>query len=133
MIIKGVFVTTKKRALIYLGSTEKDSNKLPDDIKELFAYALSLALAGGQHEDAKPLRGFGGRGVMEVVADDRNGTYREVYTVTFEEVIYVLHIFQKKSKKGIATPKQDIELIKQRLKWADALHKEHYGKKKQKK
>lgn len=55
--------------------------------------------------------------------------HREVYTVCFEEVIYVLHIFQKKSKKGIATPKEDMELIKQRLKWAEALHKEQYGKK----
>lgn len=121
------------RDIIYLGSTEKDANKLPKEVKELFSYALIVARAGGEHEDAKPLKGFGGRGVMEVVADDREGTFREVYTVRFEEAIYVLHIFQKKSKKGIETPKQDLDLIKKRLKWAEALHKEHYGKKKTKK
>jgi phage-related protein len=131
-LITGVVVKPLNRDIIYLGSTEKDANKLPEEVKELFSYALIVARAGGEHEDAKPLKGFGGRGVMEVVADDRSGTYREVYTVRFEEAIYVLHIFQKKSKKGIATSKQDIELIKQRLKWAEALHKEKYGKKKTK-
>jgi phage-related protein len=126
-------MTSQNRALIYLGSSEKDAGKLPEEVKELFSYALTIALAGGQHEDAKPFKGFNGRSVMEVVADDRNGTFREVYTVRFEEAIYVLHIFQKKSKKGIATPKQDMDLIKQRLKWAEALNKELYGKKKVKK
>lgn len=120
------------RDITYLGSTEKDSKKLPEEVKELFSYALIVARAGGEYEDAKPLKGFGGRGVMEVVADDREGTFREVYTVRFDEAIYVLHIFQKKSKKGIETPKQDMDLIKKRLKWAEALHKEHYGKKKTK-
>ena len=123
----------QKRQLIYLGSSQKDARKLPEEVQELFSYALDVALRGGQHEDAKPLLGFHGRNVIEVVGDHRNSTYREVYTVRFEEVIFVLHIFQKKSKKGIATPKEDIELIKQRLKWAEALYKEHYGKKKPKK
>lgn len=123
----------QKRQLIYLGSSQKDSRKLPDEVQELFAYALDVALKGSQHEDAKPLMGFHGRSVIEVVGDYRGDTYREVYTVRFEEVIYVLHIFQKKSKKGIATPKEDMELIKQRLKWAEALYKEQYGKKKSKK
>lgn len=121
------------RRLIYLGSTEKDAAKLPDEVRELFAHALTIAMAGGQHEDAKPLKGFNGRGVVEVVADERNSTFREIYTIKFEEAVYVLHIFQKKSKKNIETPKQEMELIKQRLKWAEALHKEHYGKKKTKK
>jgi phage-related protein len=70
---------------------------------------------------------------MEVVADERNSTFREVYTVRFDEAIYVLHIFQKKSKKGIATPKPDMDLINQRLKWVEAIQKELYGKKKTKK
>ena len=120
----------QQRKLIYLGSSQKDAGKLPQDVQELFAYALDVALAGGQHEDAKPLLGFHGRSVIEVVDDYRGNTFREVYTVRFEEVIYVLHVFQKKSKKGIATPKEDLELIKKRLKWAEALHKELYGKKK---
>jgi len=123
----------QKRQLVYVGSSQKDAGKLPEEVQELFAYALDVALNGGQHEDAKPLMGFHGRNMIEVVGDYRGDTFREVYTVRFEEVIYVLHIFQKKSKKGIATPKEDIELIKQRLKWAEALHKEQYGKKKSKK
>ena len=110
-----------KRQLIYLGSSQKDVRKFPNEVQELFAYALDLALEGGQHEDAKPLTGFHGRNVVEVVADHRGDTYREVYTIRFEEVIYVLHIFQKKSKKGIATPKEDVELIKERLKWAEKI------------
>jgi phage-related protein len=122
----------QKRQLVYLGSSQKDANKLPDEVQELFSYALDVALEGGQHEDAKPLTGFHGRSVIEVVGDYRGDTFREVYTVRFEEVIYVLHIFQKKSKKGIATPKEDMELIKQRLKWAETLYKEQYGKKKSK-
>lgn len=123
----------QKRQLVYLGSSQKDAMKLPEEVQELFAYALDVALKGGQHEDAKPLTGFHGRSVMEVVGDHRGNTFREVYTVRYEEVIYVLHIFQKKSKRGIATPKEEVELIKQRLKWAEALYKEHYGKKKSKK
>lgn len=122
-----------KRQLVYLGSSQKDARKLPTEVQELFAYALEVALEGGQHEDVKPLTGFHGRSIVEVVGDYRGNTYREVYTVRFEEVIYVLHIFQKKSKKGIATPKEDIDLINQRLKWAESLYKEQYGKKKSKK
>lgn len=122
-----------ERQLVYLGSSKRDAHKLPTEVQELFSYALDVALKGGQHQDAKPLTGFHRRSVIEVVEDYRGDTYREVYTVRFEEVIYVLHIFQKKSKKGIATPKEDMELIKQRLKWAEALYKEQYGKKKSKK
>ncbi len=126
-------MTQLKRQIIYLGSTLKDVNKLPLEVQELFAYALDVALHGGKHEDAKPLTGFHGSNVVEVVGDHRGDTYREVYTVRFEEAVYVLHVFQKKSKKGIATPKEDVELIKKRLKWAEALHKDQYGKKKLKK
>src|SRR5262245_3942792 len=122
-----------KRQIVYLGSSQKDAHKLPLEVQELFAYALEVALKGGQHEDAKPLKGFHGCSVVEGVGDYRGDTYREVYTVRYEEVIYVLHIFQKKSKKGITTPKKDMELIQQRLKWAEALYKDQYGKKKSKK
>lgn len=76
-----------KRGLIYLGSTEKDAKRLPDEVRELFAYALDVALAGGQHENAKPLKGFKGRSILEVVEDHRNNTFREVYSVRYEEAI----------------------------------------------
>ena len=72
--------------------------------------------------DAKPLRGFGGAGVLELIDDHRGDTYRAVYTVRFATKIYVQHVFQKKSKRGIATPKRDLELIRERLKWAERLH-----------
>lgn len=121
------------RQIVYLGSSQKDLRKLPLEIQELFAYALEIALKGGRHEDAKPLKGFHGCSVIEVVGDHRGDTFREVYTVRFKEVVYVLHVFQKKSKKGITTSKEDVTLINQRLKWAEALYKEQYGKKNSKK
>jgi phage-related protein len=77
-----------------------------------------LAQHGGKHSQAKPLKGFGSAGVLEVVEDDDGNTYRAVYTVKFANAIYVLHCFQKKSNKGIETPKQDIDLIRDRLKFA---------------
>ena len=87
-------------------------------VEDLFGYALSLAQDGRKHEQAKPLKGFGSAGVLEVVEDWDRSTYRAVYTVRFEGVVFVLHIFQKKSKRGAATPKADIDLIRERLKVA---------------
>lgn len=85
-------------------------------------YALYRAQCGEKHSDAKPLKGFKGASTLEMVEDFDGDTYRVVYTLKFEGIVYVLHAFQKKSKHGIATPKQDVELIKARLKRA----KEHY-------
>lgn len=86
-------------------------------------YALDVAQQGGKHADAKPVGGFGGAGVVEIVDDYDGNTYRAVYTVKFEGVVYVLHVFQKKSKRGIQTPKPEVDLIKSRLKRAQ----EHYA------
>jgi len=97
---------------------------LPTDVRRLFGFALSLAQAGEQHDAAKVLKGFGSAGVLEVVENDAGGTYRAVYTVKFEEAVFVLHCFQKKSKRGIATPKKDMDIIRTRLKVAEALAKE---------
>ena len=91
---------------------------LPADVRRRFGYALSLAQMGDQDDAAKVLKGFGGAGVLEVVEDDAGGTYRAVYTVKFAEAVFVLHCFQKKSKRGIATPQADMEIIRQRLKAA---------------
>ncbi len=90
----------------------------------MFGFALSLAQAGDRHDAAKVLKGFGGAGVLEVVEEDANGTYRAVYTVKFPEAVFVLHCFQKKSKRGIATPREDMEVISARLKVAEAYVKE---------
>jgi phage-related protein len=91
-------------------------------------FAINDAQNGEEHPRAKALRGFGGRSVLEVVDDEDGDTYRAVYTVRFAGVIYVLHAFQKKSKKGSETPKRDIEVIQARLKVAEAHYQRHYGK-----
>ena len=93
----------------------------------MVGYALYLAQCGDKHPATKPLKGFKGAGVLEVVEDFDGDTYRAVYTVKFAGVIYVLHAFQKKSKQGIATPKQDIDLIEARLKRAKEHYLEHYS------
>jgi phage-related protein len=99
---------------------------LPADVRRLFGFALSLAQAGDKHDStkAKVLKGFGGTGVLEVVEDDVGGTYRAVYTVKFAEAVFVLHCFHKKSKRGIAIPKEDMDIIHARLKIAEAYIRE---------
>jgi phage-related protein len=97
---------------------------LPIDVRKFFGHALDFAQHGDQYDTAKALKGFGGAGVLEVVEDDAGGTYRAVYTVKFEEAVFVLHCFQKKSKSGIATPKADMDIIRARLKVAETLAKE---------
>lgn len=91
---------------------------MPAKVIDLFGYALHLAQQGGKHAQAKPLRGFGSAGVLEVVENNDGNTYRAVYTVKLGDAVYVLHCFQKKSHKGIETPQRDIELIRDRLKLA---------------
>lgn len=93
---------------------------MPAEVQDVFGYALHLAQLGQKHPDAKPLKGFGGAGVLEVVEDFQGDAYRAVYTVRYAEAVYVLHCFQKKSTQGIATPKPDMELIKSRLKAIEA-------------
>jgi phage-related protein len=91
---------------------------MPQPVRSLVAYALYLAECGDKHRDAKPLRGFGGASVLEVIDDYDGDTYRAVYTIQFPSAIYVLHCFQKKSKHAIETPKSDIDLIRIRLRMA---------------
>jgi phage-related protein len=107
----------------WVGSSLEDLKEFPEAVQQVVGYALYLAQCGDKHPYTKPLKGFKGAGVLEVVENFDTDTYRAVYTVKFAGVIYVLHAFQKKSKHGIATPKQDIDLIETRLKRA----KEHYA------
>jgi len=93
---------------------------MPEDVQDTFGYALHLAQMGRKADQAKPLKGFGSANVLEVVESGRDGTYRAMYTVRFADAVYVLHCFQKKSKTGIATPKADINLVRERLKTAEA-------------
>ena len=120
----------KEKPLEWIGSSHKDLMALPMDVRRFFGYALSLAQAGDQHDASKALKGFHGAGVVEVVEDDAGGTYRAVYTVKFKEAVFVLHCFQKKSKRGIATPTEDMDIIRSRLKVAEAFAKELRNEKK---
>lgn len=113
-----------RKPLFWVGSSKEDLSAFPDEVKLVMGFALHLAQTGGKHVDAKPLRGFKGAGVLEVVEEYDGNAYRAVYTVRFAESVYVLHAFQKKSKKGIATPKSEIDLIKERLKRAEQDHEQ---------
>lgn len=113
-----------EKRLEWIASSYKDLLALPEDVRRFFGFALSLAQAGDQHDAAKVLKGFGGAGVLEVIENDVGGTYRAVYTVKFAEAVFVLHCFQKKSKRGISTPKEDMDIIHARLKIAEARAKE---------
>jgi phage-related protein len=116
--------TPSLKPLYWVGSSKRALLSLPGPVVDLFGFALCLAQDGRKHEQAKPLRGFGSAGVLEVVEDWDRSTYRAVYTVRFEGVVFVLHIFQKKSRRGAATPRADIDLIHQRLKAAEQMAKE---------
>lgn len=104
----------------WIGSSYKDFIAFPETVQNSMGHALYLAQIGRMHISAKPLKGFGGAGVVELVESDEHGTYRTVYTVKFENAVYVLHAFQKKSKKGSKTPHEEIELVRRRLKIAEA-------------
>jgi phage-related protein len=112
------------KPLYWVGSSRRDIQSLPGEVRAVFGKALRVAQLGGRHEAAKSLQGFGGAGVLEVVEDDAGGTYRAVYTVKFAGMVFVLHCFQKKSKRGIATPKENMDIVRARLKVAQARAKE---------
>jgi phage-related protein len=109
------------KPLRWIRSAKKDLLSMPDEVQQSFGFALYYAQIGLLHPDAKPLKGFGSAGVLEVVEDWRGNAYRAVYTVRFADAVYVLHCFQKKSKQGIATPKAELDLIRERLKEAAAM------------
>jgi phage-related protein len=100
--------------LIWIGSSKKDLIALPVLVRKFFGHALHFAQNRERHDSAKVLKGFGGAAVLDVVEDDADGTYRAVYTVRFQEAVFVLHCFQKKSKSGIETPKKDMDTIRLR-------------------
>ena len=114
------------KPLFWISSAKKDLTAMPEDIRDIFGFALYLAQTGKKHYKAKPLKGFGSAGVIEMVENSESGTYRAVYTVKFANAVYVLHCFQKKSKYGISTPKPDINVIRDRLKAAEVHAKGEY-------
>jgi phage-related protein len=120
------------RPLRWVGPSKKELTALPEAVQHVMGYAIFLAQIGGKHPDAKPLKGYEGAGVLEMVEDFDTGTYRTVYTVKFGDAVYVLHAFQKKAMKGIGTPKHVLDLIEDRLKLARQLHQEEFGTRKRK-
>ena len=113
------------KPVIWIGSSRDDRRRFPELVQDHMGYALYVAQQGGKHRDAKVLTAFGGAGVVEIIKDYRSDTFRAVYTLRYANAVYVLHAFQKKSKMGRETPRRDIELVKQRLREAEQIAKEH--------
>src|ERR1700724_4366218 len=103
---------TAQKPTLWIGSSKDDLRAFPGEVRRVMGFAINDAQNGDEHPRAKALKGFGGRGVLEVVDDEDGDTYRAVYTVRFAGLIYVLHAFQKKSQKGIETPNCGIELTR---------------------
>ena len=112
------------KPLRWIASAKDDLSAMPTEVRRAVGYALFAAQQGEKHDDAKVLKGFGDAAVLEIIARHDGDTFRAVYTVRFGEMVYVLHVFQKKSKRGIATPKKELELIRKRLKLAERDHKQ---------
>lgn len=118
-----------EKLLLWVGSSKNDLVEFPEAVKDEIGAALSVAQFGGKHPKAKPWKGEG-PGVLEIVDDHRGDTYRAVYAVRFEQAVYVLHAFQKKSPKGIKTALQDVEMVSRRLRVAGEDYEARYGKRK---
>lgn len=116
-----------ERPLLWVASSRKDYAAFPPEVQEVFGFELFLAQTGQHAPSAKTLKGLGA-GVVELVEDFDTDAYRAVYAVRFETAVYVLHCFKKKSKRGIKTPQSDIDLIRRRLRDAEADHAVRTGK-----
>lgn len=110
------------KEVVWIASSRGDLSRFPNPVKQSMGFAIFQAQCGGKHPHAKPLKGFKGGGVVEAVEDFDGNTFRTVYTVRFTDAVYVLHAFQKKSKKAISTPQADIDVVKSRLKMAEQIH-----------
>jgi phage-related protein len=122
--IAKVPVPQQPKPVRWLGDSQDRLRDFPEDGKDEVGTALMWAQMGEKHAIAKPMRGFGGASVLEIIEDYAGDTYRAVYTVRFKARIYVLHCFQKKSKKGNETPKHDVKLIEERLEQAKKLEEQ---------
>ncbi len=111
----------KEKKVVWMGNSLKSLQGFPIDVKQIFGVAIYYAQLGGKHPQTKPMKGYKGSGVVEIVEDHDRNTYRCVYTVRYGDKIYILHAFQKKSKKGIATPQADLDIVNSRLKDAERL------------
>ena len=112
------------KPVVWIGSSRRDLREMPQQVRRDIGQVLYTAQQSVTDPAAKPLKGFGGARVMEIIERYRTDAYRAVYTAHFDNAVYVLHVFQKKSKSGIATPKHEIELIRRRLAEADRYYRE---------
>ena len=112
------------KPLVFVQSSYKDLLEFPEEVVRVVGFAFELAQAGERHPHTKPLKGFGGAGVIEVMEDFDGSAYRAVYTVKFAGTVYCLHAFQKKSRRGVETPKEEIETVRRRLKRAEEMNEE---------
>jgi phage-related protein len=110
------------KPVVWIGNSKEELIAFPPEVVSAIGFAIYEAQVGNKHPSAKPLHGFAGAGVLEVVEDYDGDTFRTVYTVRLAGRVYVLHAFQKKSKHGIATPKAEIDLVKTRLRRALEQH-----------
>jgi len=110
------------KPVVWVVPSLKELKTLPKFVQRSFGVSLFAMQSGETPPTAKPLKGFGGANVLELIEDDQSGTYRAVYTGRFSTGVYVLYAFQKKSKKGISTPVHEIVLVKERLKRAEEIH-----------
>ena len=111
----------------WIASSRDDLRRYPDEVQNHIGYALYVAQIGDIHPSARPLKGFGGAGVLEVVKESSGGTFRAVYTVRFDDALHVLHVFQKKSKHGVTTPARELKIVRSRLSLVEANHKARRG------
>jgi phage-related protein len=117
-----------RRPLHFMASSLTNLRGIPVVVRGAFGRQLLDAQYGDTPPNAKPLKGFGGASVLELVEDDDSSTYRAVYTIRFKRAVYVLHVFQKKSTKGIATSKGDMDLVRRRLEQAQRHYDQQYGR-----
>jgi phage-related protein len=110
----------------WMGSSRADMRELPERVKHDFGQALKKVQVGLRPAEAKPLKGFGGAGVLELRSDFEGATYRAVFTIRFPSAIFVLHVFQKKSTHGIQTPRRHLALIRERLQRAEQADAQAY-------
>lgn len=110
------------KPVLWVGSSRSDLREFPREVRRVLGHNLRQAQQGRHPHRAKVLKGFKSAGVVELVASRLGSTYRVVYTVRFANAVYVLHAFEKKAKRGIKTPPQEIELVRQRLRMAEQDH-----------
>ena len=115
-------VDKQLKTVIWIGASKKELLEFPEEVIDEVGYILYRVQNNQNHPNVKSLKGF--NGVFEIVSDYQTDTYRTVYAIKLSNAIFILHAFQKKSKSGIKTPKQNVNLIKERLKKAQEIAKE---------